>query len=151
LSPAADAPDSGVPAGRGGDAFEYPDEAGYPDGKGFLSETESGVVADVGDEIPDPPGIDLYVVDDESEKRYEAVSGDTLLGSLTYTAHGDVVGLLTTEVFPEFRHQGVASALIRQVLDRLRSEGRLVDVRCAAVDAFIERHPEYRDLVVPAP
>lgn len=131
------------------DDFEYPDEAGYPDGKGSLSETGPDVVADVGDESSDSPAIDFYVVDAESESRYEAVSGDTLLGGITYAIQGNVVTLITTWVFPEFRQQGVATALIRKVLDRLRSQGRMADVRCPAIESVIERNPAYRDLLVP--
>lgn len=128
--------------------FEYPDEAGYPDGKGFLDETEPGVVADAGEDAREAPGIDFYIVDADSGHRYEAISGDTLLGGITYRTHGDLVELVSTVVFPEFRHQGVATELIRRVLDRLRAEDRRVVNDCPAIESFVERHPEYRELIV---
>ena len=43
--------------------------------------------------------------------------------------------------------QGVGSKLVRGVLDALRAEGAKVVPRCEFVAAFVERHPEYRDLL----
>lgn len=123
---------------------EYPDEAGYPDGAGFLSEDQHALVDEVGAPQPDQPGIDFYIVDNESTSTYEAISGDTLLGGITYERQGDTVTLLATSVYPEFRHQGVSSALIRRVLDQLRSQGERIVPACPVVRAFIRNHPEYQ-------
>jgi predicted GNAT family acetyltransferase len=57
------------------------------------------------------------------------------------------VTLIATSVYPEFRHQGVASELIRRVLDMIRPDGKRVVVGCPVVRAFVEEHPEYRELV----
>lgn len=125
-----------------GQGFEYPDEAGYPDGQGFLSEDQVALAGEVAD--THQLGIDFYTVDNEAAQTFEAISGDTLIGGITYAASGDAITLLSTDVFPEFRNQGVASELIRRVLDELRSAGRTYTARCPVVRAFIERHPEYR-------
>ncbi len=50
-------------------------------------------------------------------------------------------------VYPQFRKQGVATALIRRVLDTLRTQGKTVTVVCPIVRTFITSHPEYEDLV----
>jgi uncharacterized protein len=42
--------------------------------------------------------------------------------------------------------QGVGSKLVRGVLDRARAEGAKMVPRCEFVAAYVERHPEYRDL-----
>jgi predicted GNAT family acetyltransferase len=52
-------------------------------------------------------------------------------------------------VFPEFRGQGIATDLIRTVLDDVRAQGRTVTNYCPVVAAFIDDHPEYADLVDP--
>ncbi|MGO4533407.1 GNAT family N-acetyltransferase [Leifsonia sp. 2MCAF36] len=129
------------------DGFEYPDEAGYPDGAGFLSETQHALIDEVQAPQPETTGIDFFVVNNEAEGSYQAVSGDTLIGGITYERSGDVVTLIATSVFPEFRHQGVASELIRRVLDTIRAEGARVTIGCPVVRTFLRKHPEYAELV----
>jgi predicted GNAT family acetyltransferase len=41
----------------------------------------------------------------------------------------------------------VGSKLIRGALDRLRADGLMVVPRCEFVAAYVERHPEDRDMV----
>lgn len=55
--------------------------------------------------------------------------------------------LLATSVDPEFRKQGIATELIRRVLEDVRAQGRTITIRCPIVRTFIDRHPEYEDLV----
>jgi predicted GNAT family acetyltransferase len=129
------------------DGIEYPDEAGYPDGTGTLSENQHALVEEVQAPQPEQAGIDFFVVDNEADRTYEAVSGDTLIGGITYERSDDTITLIATSVYPEFRHQGVASELIRRVLDLVRPDGRRIVVGCPVVRAFVENHPEYRELV----
>ena len=55
--------------------------------------------------------------------------------------------LIATSVFPEFRGQGAATALVRRVLDALRDEGLSVRVECPIVKTFVDGNPEYASLV----
>ncbi|GAA1446236.1 GNAT family N-acetyltransferase [Leifsonia poae] len=128
---------------------EYPDEAGYPDGAGFLSETQPELVDEVKAGAAPSTGIDFFIVDNEADKTFEAVSGDTLIGGITYRVQDDVVTLIHTYVYPEFQGQGVASELVRRVLDQIRSGGRTIVIECPVVKAFVEKHPEYQSLVSP--
>jgi predicted GNAT family acetyltransferase len=128
-------------------SFEYPDEAGYPDGTGTLTETQRTLVDEVRTTDFLAPGIEFFVVNDEDARAYQAVSGDTLIGGITYDRNGDVVTLIDTSVYPEFRGQGVATELIRRVLDELRSEGLKARIECPIVKTFIDRHTEYEALV----
>ena len=50
---------------------------------------------------------------------------------------------------PEFRGQGLSKPLIQAALDDTRAAGDKVRPLCSAVAGFIEKHPEYRDLVQP--
>ena len=52
-----------------------------------------------------------------------------------------------TEVPEALSGQGVGSKLARRVLDALRAEGAKIVPRCEFVAAYVERHPEYRDLL----
>ena len=128
--------------------FEYPDEAGYPDGTGTLSQDQAVLV----DEVIDPhtPPFDFTVVNDKEMAAYEAIVGDREIAGLPYSVSGDDrLVLLATSVFPEFRKQGVATELIRRVLDDVRSQGKTVTIMCPIVRAFIDHHPGYADLIDP--
>ncbi|WP_285113743.1 GNAT family N-acetyltransferase [Leifsonia sp. fls2-241-R2A-40a] len=128
--------------------FEYPDEAGYPDGTGTFTETQRILVEEVEAGVPLQPGIEFFVVDNTVERVYEAISGDTLIGGITYDRRDDVVTVISTSVYPEFRGQGVATALIGRVLEMIQQEKLHVRVECPIVTTFIRRHPEYEPLLV---
>jgi predicted GNAT family acetyltransferase len=101
--------------------------------------------------MSDPTGANRYdfaVVNDEEAGIYEAIVGDREIAGLTYSVVGDDrIVLLATSVFPEFRQRGIATELIRRVLDDLREQSKTVTIRCPIVRAFIERNPEYADLI----
>ena len=68
-------------------------------------------------------------------------------------ATGDSVSVLAyrpigpTIVPPELRGRGVASRLARFALDYARQQGFKVAPTCPFVAAYVESHPEYRDLL----
>jgi predicted GNAT family acetyltransferase len=129
--------------------FEYPDEAGYPDGVGTLSQDQTVLIDEVIDD-PHALEIDFYVVNDEENGIYEAIVGDTAIGGVPYSIVGDGrVVLLGTSVYPDYRNQGVGTELIRRVLDEMRTRGKTVTVMCPVVRTFIDHNPDYADLVDP--
>lgn len=91
------------------------------------------------------------VVDDETSGAFEAISGGRELGAITYDLVPDETRLVlrATSVFPEFRGHGVATELIRRVLDEVRSRGMTATIMCPIVGAFVESHPDYADIVDP--
>jgi predicted GNAT family acetyltransferase len=130
--------------------FEYPDEAGYPDGVGTLTQDQTVLIDEVQTDDHSPT-ITFFVADNDAISTYEAISGDTVIGGLTYNvAGGNRLVLVAAAVFPEYRGQGVATELIRRVLDDIRTRGNTVTILCPIVWAFIDRNPEYNDLVDPA-
>ena len=52
-----------------------------------------------------------------------------------------------TEVDPRFEGRGAGSALASSALDSVRGVGGRVVPTCSFVASYIERHPEYADLV----
>ena len=52
-----------------------------------------------------------------------------------------------TEVAPAFRGRGLATILVRQALDATRSTGLKVVPQCSMVAEFIEKNPEFADMV----
>lgn len=127
--------------------FEYPDEAGYPDGTGTLSEDQTVLI----DEIIDNPHaleLEFYVVNDEKSGVYEAIVGDTEIAGVPYNVASDSrLVLLGTNVYPEYRNQGVGTELIRRVLDDVRTQGKTITILCPVVRTFIDHNPGYSDLV----
>jgi uncharacterized protein len=91
--------------------------------------------------------VDIEFVDDADAHRYELRSGDEVLGFLVYRLSGDVITLVHTEVDPAFGGQGHAATLARGALDDARARGLRVVPSCPYVASYIDKHPEYADLV----
>ena len=91
---------------------------------------------------------DVQVTNNEAEKRYEARIGDELAGSAYYDTADDLIVFTHTEVDEEFEGHGVGSALARFALDDVRADGRRrVIARCPFIKGWIDRHPDYQDLL----
>ena len=84
--------------------------------------------------------------DNPAPGRFEMASGDAV-AFVEYTRAGDRIVLTHTEVPQALSGQGVGSKLVRGTLDAVRAEGLKVVPRCGFVAAYVERHPEYRDLL----
>lgn len=91
------------------------------------------------------------VEDNPAKHRFEILVDDALAGFTAYLPRGEVLVFTHTEVDEKFQNLGVGAALIRATLDQLRERGTRVVPRCPFMAAFIERHPEYGDLVTTQP
>ena len=88
----------------------------------------------------------LEIVNNAAARQYEVVyKGQTAL--LQYIERGAQIIYVHTEVPPELEGHGIAGALAKRALDDARAAGLVVVPRCPYVRAYIERHPEYADLV----
>ena len=87
------------------------------------------------------------VKDNPAASRFEMASGGAVAFVEYRREGGDRIVLTHTEVPEALSGQGVGSKLVRGVLDALRAEGAKVVPRCEFVAAYVERHPEYRDMV----
>ncbi len=84
----------------------------------------------------------------ESEHRYVAEVDGELAGSAYFTRHGDVVEFTHTEVDDAFEGRGVGSSLARAALDDVRERGGLrVRPSCPFIASWIDKHPDYADLL----
>ena len=91
--------------------------------------------------------MDLTVTDVPEAGRYEARAGDRVVGQAGHQREGDRVVFTHTEVDPDAGGSGVGSTLVRGALDDVRAHGLRVVPRCPFVRAWIDRHPDYADLV----
>jgi len=87
------------------------------------------------------------VVDNPNEQRFELRVDGAVAGFAAYQA-GDRAHLFThTEIDPAYEGKGLGSVLVRGALDEVRGRGRGVLPACPFVRRFVERHPDYLDLV----
>jgi uncharacterized protein len=86
------------------------------------------------------------VTDNPAHHRFELeVEGH--VAATYYKIEDGVITFLHTEVPPELGGKGVGSRLIKGALDQVRARGLKVIAQCPFVKAYIEKHPEYADLV----
>jgi hypothetical protein len=94
---------------------------------------------------------DVQVTDNPDQSRFEAHVNGELAGFAAYQRADDLITFTHTKVFDAFEGEGVGSALARGALDAVRANGtREVLPRCAFIRGWIEKHPDYHELVAPA-
>ena len=87
------------------------------------------------------------VADNPADSRYELHDGDTLVGIAAYRLNADTITFTHTEVADAYEGRGAGSQLARAALDDSRAQQRRVVARCPFISAWIERHPDYADLL----
>jgi predicted GNAT family acetyltransferase len=85
--------------------------------------------------------MDLRVVDNPEELRYELWLGATRAGFIEYRSEPGAILLVHTEVDPAVEGKGA--------LDDLRARGLKLVALCPFVRAYLRHHHEYADLVAP--
>jgi len=90
----------------------------------------------------------VTVRDDREGNRFEAVDeSGVVAGFAAYRRSPKRIVFTHTVVDDAFEGRGVGSTLVRAALDAAREEGLTVVPRCPFVRAYIEKHPDYADLV----
>ena len=83
--------------------------------------------------------------------RYEARIDGELAGFAEYQLTDELVVFTHTEVDDRFEGQGVGSALARYGLDEVRASGRRALPLCPFIKGWIDKHPDYADVVYDQP
>ena len=91
------------------------------------------------------------IEDAPEARRYEARIGDQLVGWVDYGRVGSRMVAIHTEVPPEFGGRGIASAMVRKVIDDARAAGATITPRCPLFAAHFRRHPEDADVLAVRP
>jgi uncharacterized protein len=89
----------------------------------------------------------IVVADAPERRRFEVSVAGELAGFLVYREKGGLLALIHTEVDERFEGRGLGGRLARFALDQARERGVAVLPFCPFVDAWMQRHPEYTDLV----
>ena len=87
------------------------------------------------------------VVDVPEANRYELRIGGLLTGIAAYHRRNGRIAFTHTEIDESLEVGGFGSRLAAAVLDDARRQGVDVIPLCPFIAAYIERHPEYEDLV----
>jgi predicted GNAT family acetyltransferase len=90
---------------------------------------------------------DTTIRDNPALTRYEAHVDGVAAGYILYRPREKFLTMVHTEVDPDWEGHGIGSALVRGALDDVRARGLKVRPLCPFVRAFIQRHPDYGDLV----
>ena len=85
--------------------------------------------------------------DNTAASRFELTAGEGL-AFLTYrdSPRGHRV-LIHTEVPSELQGQGIGSRLVKAVLEDARAHQRPIVPSCEFVKDYLQRHPEYADVI----
>lgn len=86
------------------------------------------------------------VIHNKAHHRYELMV-DGHLAATYYKLSDGVITFAHTEVPPELGGKGVGSRLVKGALDQVRADGLKVIAECPFVKAYIDKHPEYTDLL----
>lgn len=82
-----------------------------------------------------------------SASRYEIHVDGELAGFAEVEDEGAAAVFPHTVIEPRFGGQGLGGVLVRHALDDVRAQGRSVVPACSFVERFIEKHPDYQDLL----
>jgi uncharacterized protein len=86
------------------------------------------------------------VQNNTTKHRYELdVEGH--IAASYYQLSGDVITFTHTEVPKELEGKGIGSRLVKGALDQVRADGLKVVPQCPFVKGYIDKHPEYADLL----
>lgn len=91
--------------------------------------------------------MDITVIDVPERSRYEATSGDDLVGLLDYRRQGDTIVYTHAETDPVHRGKGIAGQVVQRALVDARALGLRVVPQCPYVRDWITLHPEHQDLL----
>jgi predicted GNAT family acetyltransferase len=88
----------------------------------------------------------MNVTDNATRSRYELDLGDEL-AFIDYRRHHAVVTMTHAEVPAHLNGRGIGSALVKGALELVRAQHELVVPLCPFIKIYIQRHPEFAELL----
>ena len=90
---------------------------------------------------------DTQVTNNAERSRFEIHTEDGRLAGFAEYVAGDGVRVHPHGGPDEFEGQGIGGKLARAVLDETRAEGLEVIATCPFIKGWIDKHPDYQDLL----
>jgi predicted GNAT family acetyltransferase len=89
----------------------------------------------------------IEVRDQPDESRFEIVVDGEAAGFAVYRRRPGRILFVHTEIDPGFEGRGLGGQLAAAALDAVRVTGERVVPLCPFIAGYIDKHPEYQDLV----
>jgi predicted GNAT family acetyltransferase len=83
-----------------------------------------------------------------ADDGYELLLDGDRIGCAFTEVHGRTVVFTHTEVDPGHEGKGYGGRLARAALDDVRARDEQVIARCSFIKGWIDKHPDYQDLLV---
>lgn len=84
---------------------------------------------------------------DDAGHRYVLIVDGEEAGFAAYEPAEGALDFNHTVVHEAFQGKGLSKPLIRAALDDVRVNGGKIIPTCSAIEGFLKKNPEYRDLV----
>jgi len=86
-------------------------------------------------------------IEHHTDKNRFVVVFEGQMAVMNYEMDGDTIIFTYTGVPAVMEGQGIGSCLVKEGLDYARAHSLKVASRCSFVDSYLERYPEYQDLL----
>ena len=93
--------------------------------------------------------MEIELIDNTDKSRFEVEIQDKM-AIMDYKKKDNKLYILHTEVPKEFEGKGIASAMVKKVLNLIKEKDMKLVSLCPFVSGYIKRHPEYKSLVANA-
>lgn len=93
--------------------------------------------------------MEIELIDNTDKSRFEVEIEDKM-AIMDYKKKDNKLYILHTEVPKEFEGKGIASAMVKKVLNLIKEKDMKLVSLCPFVSGYIKRHPEYKSLVANA-
>ncbi|PXV67553.1 hypothetical protein CLV62_103226 [Dysgonomonas alginatilytica] len=91
--------------------------------------------------------MDYEIKHNAGEERFEALANLQIIGVINYYKENDVLVVTHTGVESKYEGQGIAGALTKCLLTYIVKNNLKVTPLCSYTKAYIDRHPEYQNLL----
>jgi predicted GNAT family acetyltransferase len=92
----------------------------------------------------------VSVVHHPDDEYYELLVDGEQAGLLVYHVIGSRLSITHTVIEPAYRGRGLSWTLVGGALDDIRTRSVAVSNYCPVVDRFVQKNPQYGDLLTPS-
>jgi uncharacterized protein len=90
---------------------------------------------------------EITVANNPEQSRYEVLVDGAVAGFAQYVRHPTHLNFVHTEIGSRFEGRGLGGRLVKAALEDVRATGGRVVATCPFVAAYLDKHPEYGDLI----